>query len=391
MSCSEYTTCEDCSASSCHWCGDSLNGACYSKYNYFACVWSTPCEQLEKCLRKHPEFIGNGSRTLYINQGVLFLTIWCLVFIPFLFRSRIWKRKSTGNDTVESKAACKPETETLGDEESLQELLLPKTRAEELSMQDDLSLNEESSNKDEAVHERGMPRSTKEASRKAEELRLGCCLSLLNLLCYLVALLLLLSVFLFIYISPQAPDFSVCTSELDWGSMIDSITNFKYTVQGDFILQASIYNPNRFDMSLKNCDGSFVYKDQLIGTFSVDWKHSLIPGTAERLPGPLTSDAKRGLVADLGADDLKDIIVPSGSVFDVLFVVKLDVPASLAYDIYEDYHVKHDVIMTVVTAARVGIRVSNNMVYNMNYTLPPVEMSILNLEDKRCKCKLKRP
>ena len=60
----------------------------------------------------------------------------------------------------------------------------------------------------------------------------------------------------------------------DWKSLITTLKNPSGGIQGNYIMQASIYNPNKFAMVLAECTGYFKYKNVKIGTFAIDYAHN---------------------------------------------------------------------------------------------------------------------
>ena len=66
---------------------------------------------------------------------------------------------------------------------------------------------------------------------------------------------------------PKAPLFNVCNDAVAWKSLIDSVTAMK--VQADIELLASISNPNHFDASLDNANGTFIHDGKIAGKIEI--------------------------------------------------------------------------------------------------------------------------
>mmetsp|Transcript_1065 Transcript_1065/g.1581 ORF Transcript_1065/g.1581 Transcript_1065/m.1581 type:complete len:150 (-) Transcript_1065:1500-1949(-) len=147
--------------------------------------------------------------------------------------------------------------------------------------------------------------------------------------------------------------------------MLKTFKNPTGSIQGKYILQASVYNPNKFDISMVNCTGTFKYKSTVIGRFTIDNTHKV--------------NGKQ-----------KEFIVPAGSVGDILFVADLDVGISSAAYMYADYFYYNDLMLKVKTETYVGVMAgsSDEISYHTFYSLPEETIELSGFDDSICKCKL---
>eukprot|EP00924_Labyrinthula_sp_SR-Ha-C_P015636 snap_masked-scaffold_4-processed-gene-5.37-mRNA-1 protein AED:1.00 eAED:1.00 QI:0/-1/0/0/-1/1/1/0/173 len=161
----------------------------------------------------------------------------------------------------------------------------------------------------------------------------------------------------FTYLSPKQPDFSVCVSELEWESLLSTFLDFQYTIQGIYLLQASLYNPNKLSLALTNISGQFLYKNISIA----DYK-------------------------------LRDgaVVAPRGSVVDIVLETELNVPVKQALEMYESYFYQKKLLLDVTTDVNGEIYILGNSGINLNLSLPRTQISLMELDDRRCKCKLKK-
>jgi hypothetical protein len=87
-------------------------------------------------------------------------------------------------------------------------------------------------------------------------------------ICYLATVI--VTVILFILgmsYAPRQPAYNVCTNQMAWKSIIEGLASLK--VSASFDLLISVYNPNRFEVDLKNGMGQFHYDGQYVGSFEI--------------------------------------------------------------------------------------------------------------------------
>mmetsp|Transcript_9272 Transcript_9272/g.12099 ORF Transcript_9272/g.12099 Transcript_9272/m.12099 type:complete len:364 (+) Transcript_9272:1837-2928(+) len=357
--CHELTSCHQCgNVTGCHWCGDAPTGSCYSDSESFTCLWSTPCSELEKCLRKEPEFIGYGSNSVYIVNGfiavcvVLLLSLGCTIVcsafvsatssVSYVEDDRYYELRDIEEDENENEDRSHDrDTNEHGNNDII---VLPENHTEWATHDDGWRYIPK-------ISELNTPRNVKRCQRWT------------RILCLTFTVGVVISVVVLIFASPHFPEFAVCASELDWYSLMETFKNPTGAIQGNYILQASIYNPNKFDMSLVNCTGEFHFHNTLIGKFTIDKAH--------RIDGKQT-----------------EFIVPAGSTADILFQAKLNVPASSAVSMYTDYFYYETLKLRIKTETYVGVMAGNSISYHSFYSLPEEVIELTELDDHVCKCKL---
>jgi len=79
----------------------------------------------------------------------------------------------------------------------------------------------------------------------------------------------LIFLIIFFLTYPRAPDYSVCTTDVDWSSILGGIIN-NGTLTTDVALQMSFMNPNVFGFGISSIVGTFIYKGDNVGHGSVN-------------------------------------------------------------------------------------------------------------------------
>ena len=202
-SCSAFRSCRSCSgASGCHWCGDVGTGGCYADSDWaISCIWSTSCEDLQKCYRTEPQFIGYGSRWVFVVNGAIAVGMVLLLTLLGMVVCGVFVKVSSSTRVVEDNRYF--ELSELNDE----------TEADvdvdaEGDEQQDIHFEQDSS----ASREKWtyIPTVLTTHTPKAITLLKKYSISL----CLLLSLITILIVILLVILSPHMPDFSVCNSEL---------------------------------------------------------------------------------------------------------------------------------------------------------------------------------
>ena len=67
--------------------------------------------------------------------------------------------------------------------------------------------------------------------------------------------------------APSYPVLNVCSSEMDWNSVIEGLESLK--IRSDFEMLMSIYNPNRFELKATTGSGVFLYQGKEVGSFAL--------------------------------------------------------------------------------------------------------------------------
>jgi hypothetical protein len=112
--------------------------------------------------------------------------------------------------------------------------------------------------------------------------------------CGCVVLLVGMFLLVVLIVYPHAPSYSVCNSEMDWTSLLGSLSSLK--LAADYDVTMSVQNPNMFD----------IYVDTLDATFTFDGA----PVASAHLKSKPTSSDSAGHVLKLTASSITDVILP---------------------------------------------------------------------------------
>lgn len=268
--CPALKSCTACNAASnCRWCGDMATGACYSNDDWtVTCMWSKyTCEEISKCYRTNPEFLGYGSPWVFVVNGIIAIVVVLLFTVFGMVLCSAFVNLSSKSEFVEDNRYF--ELSDFEQEES-------EDSSNDIAFPNDVDDTE-------SDRWRHIPM----LLRRTTPTCILLCEKYAIRICSALSLVTITIVIILICLSPHLPDFSICNSELgkrilvslsikciDWRSLISTFENPSSGIQGEYILQASIYNPNKFDMVLTACTGYFKYANTNIGTFSIDNSHS---------------------------------------------------------------------------------------------------------------------
>jgi len=67
--------------------------------------------------------------------------------------------------------------------------------------------------------------------------------------------------------TPQLPAYSLCEESVDWYSVLSGLV--KFSVVGNTAMHFSLYNPNRYELTINSADAQFFYKNIQIGKGSI--------------------------------------------------------------------------------------------------------------------------
>ena len=229
-SCASRTSCSTCysNTSLCHWC--PADRKCHSQLSLYGCAVGVSCYQ-ENCFRPAPE-----ATSAQLPSFVEFLEL-LLLFSFILFCAGFCVH--VGN-------AFKSATSTV-----------TKRRDERYVSMSDIETNES-----EHVSMRAPSREEEWSVPIVEletETALGrgvqcvlkwCCV------CFVSTIGILLMFVLVVY--PHTPTYSVCNSELDWGSLLSSLSSLK--LAADYDVAMSVKNPNIFDIYVDSLDAVFSFE-----------------------------------------------------------------------------------------------------------------------------------
>ncbi len=86
---------------------------------------------------------------------------------------------------------------------------------------------------------------------------MGVCCAVTSLVATIIAILLLA-------FYPHYPSYNICSSGLDWRSILRGLEHLSLEAEYDIVL--SVYNPNRFDFAVNDIDISLSYKGEKVAT-----------------------------------------------------------------------------------------------------------------------------
>jgi len=307
-SCLSHTNCAECTLSSklCHWCAH--DNACHEVGSPYGCMTGVDCYDNAHCQRSVPEpieqgtswFEGVGILPLVVILSVAGCSLCCTTMCccvmggvkgayddltdlatspqeeelqePLLVQPQ--ERQQTGQPSAAPQAEAQPGEEDgegeIAQENADMQQLLQEEQVDAAQPEDYVRIVEtENSNvqQPEPVPASG---STTERRRRHRR-RVGRSMQRLYNSCVCCYLLSVVAITLFaggsIRYFPKAPLFNVCNDAVAWKSLIDSVTAMK--VQADIELLASISNPNHFDASLDNANGTFIHDGKIAGKIEI--------------------------------------------------------------------------------------------------------------------------
>lgn len=281
--CAEIEDCDTCSkATGCHFC--AFDSKCHAIGSVSGCTYGLACSDLRDCVRHSSEFKGYQNPSVLaisligavtaVILGALLSIILCTCW---LCERRAWKkyllrqRAAAGSLSPESGAEYVELTNTDpssdlrplsasdgGEDDSLTIPALPT------HISDPVVIPSSDGPFPRPSAFVGGPRVVHEpVAHKPSWFMAFCkCASV-----SVIAGCILAAVIAALY-TPHAPQYSVCTTKVEWTSLLSGLTSGAL-LSVDVDLHVSIYNPNRFRVEVRNADARVYYRHQLVGSGSI--------------------------------------------------------------------------------------------------------------------------
>ncbi len=246
--CAAFSTCGSCAAATgCHWCSASSGGggACHAYGSVYGCAIGQSCFIADGCLRSRPETVPARAATAGEVVGVLLLCLFvaaaalCCVNVSAAFRSS-----------------------TASTEESRDERYVSLSSMEENAEGEVRALAATRKEQEEArLFIPTVKRTTSPACVRAVHgcARVGCGL-------VVVASMVLGAIAIAAY--PHNVAYSICDTSLDYTSLLNSLAHL--TLAADYMVAASVENPNRFDLEVDRVAATFAFQGETVATLAVD-------------------------------------------------------------------------------------------------------------------------
>lgn len=322
QTCTDHKNCFECSSSSsfCHWCESTPgNGTCHVLGSLSGCAKGTDCHAIHRCQRLEPEPIGDDGGIFSKDSfhgvgpastavlGILLGLVICCSTICFAGASFLkaavddivgepsdmmvedgvlggdsWRRRQQQYETIEFMRSSEAD-EIRGELEEVEMLETPLLHngtleegeeGEDGVMTYQVNLPPAVLNGD-SILTRSEPPSVRvplsTMSKNKREAPRGSSIKSMYFgcqLCYLFTLLTAIILFTVgMSYSPRQPEYNVCTNELAWKSIVEGMASIKMSASFDLLI--SVYNPNRFEVDLRDGHGQFKHYDQYVGSFDI--------------------------------------------------------------------------------------------------------------------------
>jgi LEA14-like dessication related protein len=266
--CAARTSCGTCYANTsvCHWC--AVDRACHAIGSYYGCALGVGCYQ-EDCMRKTSEEMPGTPPSLLECLELVMLFAFVLCCAGFCINvGNAFKSAATTNTTRRDERYV-----SLGDVEDIgggQRRVRART-------EEQVEIEQWSVPVVELSKETALGRGVQCVLQK------GCT-------CLIAVIGVFLVVVLIVY--PHAPNYSVCNSELDWSSALNSLSSL--TLSADYDIAMSIRNPNIFSIQVDTVAAVFTFEDvsvasaNLKSTSSTTFVANLTPSSVTDVVLPLT-------------------------------------------------------------------------------------------------------
>lgn len=301
-SCSDYTTCGDCSSSSwgCHWC--SFDEACHAVGSISGCVTGVNCYGIDRCQRLEPEKIGGYSGTFSSSTfkgvgpvawaviGIVFGLVLCCSTLCF---GGVTLLKGAVDDLVGGQPEIVEDGMVVNGRDY--RLLLQEERQQEERESLEFAMLHDGSHQadkmaQENIEEIGNCPSSREIVTKPDDHASVTNLSRLSVptmykstprnggnikrmynacqMCYIFTFIttIVLAVTALSY-APRHPEYNVCTDQVAWKSIVEGMTALQMSASFDLLI--SVYNPNRWEVDLSNGVGQFHHDGEYVGSFTI--------------------------------------------------------------------------------------------------------------------------
>ena len=264
-SCASRASCSLCSTNTslCHWCDAAGGaGACHAIGSYYGCAVGVSCYQ-EDCMRKTPLYSPATPPSFleFFELVILFV----LVLSCAGFCINVGNTFRTATSTVTRKRDER--YVSLGDVEDLgggQKRVRAPTTEEQWSVPI-VELTTETV-----------------LGKKMHCLLKGCCTCIVGT----VGMLLVITCIVY----PHAPNYSVCNSELNWQSLLGSLSSL--TLSAEYEVAMSLRNPNIFAIRVDSVDAVFTFQKVPVASVTLRSGYTDVP------------------VVDLVASSITDVVLP---------------------------------------------------------------------------------
>lgn len=262
--CAELEACHACNAESgCHFC--AFDNKCHAYLSPWGCAIGMSCEEAESCIREKPMWEGYGTLSpaqnalivllVFVMSGLFVMTVGVVVLACLRRRRTAYLRSAPRELELGSNIQ--------GDhmEAPLINLAHQELPADvEAELEDSLSLLR-------SVEDGAEPVDTSKCSIwRILRWTFG-------VMGFVILGVILAAVMMF----PVAPDYSMCTVSIDWTSIFQGMKNGETRLDVD--VHVSVYNPNRFGITIHSGDGILSYQDQDIGRGALNNSMELPAGT----------------------------------------------------------------------------------------------------------------
>ncbi|KAL7452203.1 hypothetical protein ACHAWC_003931 [Mediolabrus comicus] len=297
--CIDFTDCQSCANSSweCHWCPQH-NGTCHAKGSWSGCATGADCFAIDRCQRLEPERVYHGgtfSKASFQGVGPVTTTVLAVIMGLILccatccFAGATFVKGAVDDivgqpDMVDEDDGMDEQYDS--DEYQQDELATPlllenggsagEMDGEAIADANGVSSKEGDYNtaltRSEPVSVTQLSAMSVTASRpRPSPRKKKSSIKQMYGVCQIIYLItIIMTVILFILgmsYAPRLPEYNVCTNQMAWKSIIEGMASLK--VSASFDLLISVYNPNRFEVDLKNGAGQFHYDGEYVGSFEI--------------------------------------------------------------------------------------------------------------------------
>lgn len=267
--CSQQLSCMNCTGlSGCHYCASDMK--CHAQGSIYGCTYGTKCSDISECMRSTSEYIGykfpsleNILILLSVGCGIIIICMIVSIFIHYLVRKN-YIENDDENENVDDTYSLLPNDNT--STQSPNNNNNQRTSDDIVHTQANFVKNNRGTINVDITPNKSHKQSNNQHSD--DQLytikRWSRCLFCTKFILFITILLVTTLCGLGIFFYPQVPQYSLCTKQVQWSTVLYALATGHLKANVD--MHFSIYNPNRFALTIHTMTADFSYQKSHVAT-----------------------------------------------------------------------------------------------------------------------------